>query len=161
MARVLVIYHSVTGNTEKLARAVYEGAGSVANVEAVCQRAEETTNADLAAADAIIIGSPTYFGQMSAEVKRVLDASNDIYGQLDGKIGAAFTTTGAAGCGTETTLLSILSAMLIAGMIVRGYSKGPTPNYGAFSIGAPDERALAAGRHMGARIAELAVQLFG
>ena len=159
MVKILVVYHSVTGNTARLAQAVAEGAGRVAQVE--LRRVDEVSNDDLLMADGIIVGSPTYFGQMSAEIKALFDASNTVYGRLDGKVGAAFTTTGAAGCGTETTLLSILTAMLIAGMVVRGYSTGGVPCLGAFAIGAPAADALGSAREMGARIAALTRQLDG
>lgn len=159
MTRVLVTYFSVTGNTAALAEAVAEGVRSVDGVECVYMPIAEVTNRDLVAADGIIVGSPTYFGQMAAEVKRVFDLSNGVYGQLDSKVGAAFTTVGAAGCGHETTNLSILTAMLIAGMVVRGHAEGPTPAFGAFAVGRPDHKAISAARAMGVRVAELAHRL--
>jgi NAD(P)H dehydrogenase (quinone) len=96
---------------------------------------------------------------MAAEVKRMFDASNAIYGQLEGKVGAAFTTVGAAGCGHETTNLSIISAMLIAGMVVTGFASGPTPCYGPFTVGRPTAKEMRAARHMGARVTMLASRL--
>lgn len=161
MACVLVTYFSVTGNTEALADAVAEGVRSVENAECVYKKVTEVTNADLLAADGIIVGSPTRFGQMAAEVKKMFDISNDVYGQLDGKVGAAFTTVGSAGCGHETANLSILTALLIAGMVVRGHATGPTPCFDPFSVRRPDEKVLAAARHLGKRIAELADKLLG
>lgn len=161
MPRVLVTYYSVTGHTKALADAVVEGVRSIEGVECECRLVSDVTNADLIAADGIIVGSPTYFGQMAAEVKRMFDLSNDIYGQLDGKVGAALTTAGAAGCGHETTNLSIITAMLVAGMIVRGHAKGPTPTLGPFAIGQPAENDLAQARNLGVRMARLTVKLWG
>ena len=159
MTRVLVAYFSVTGNTNALADAVVRGVQSVEGIECRYKPVTEVTNDDLIAADGIIVGSPTYFGQMAAEVKRMFDVSNDIYGQLEGKVGGAFTTSGAAGCGHETTNMSIITAMLVAGMVVQGNTKGPT--FGAFAVGRPDASSLAHARQLGIRVAHLAVSLFG
>lgn len=159
MTQVLVICHSVTGHTRTLAEAVVEGARSVEGVTCRLLAAGEVTNDDLLAADAIIVGSPTYFGQMAAEVKRMFDASNAIYGRLEGKVGAAFTTVGAAGSGHETTNLSVITAMLVSGMIVPGFATGPTPCFGAFAVGRPTERELRSARYMGTRVAALAARL--
>ena len=93
MTRVLVVYHSVTGHTRALAEAVAEGARSVEGIDCRLLPVGEVSNDDLLAADAIIVGSPTYFGQMASEVKRMFDASNAIYGRLEGRVGAAATTS--------------------------------------------------------------------
>ena len=159
MTQVLVVCHSVTGHTRALAEAVVEGARSLEGVTCRLLAAAEVTNDDLLAADGIIVGSPTYFGQMAAEAKRMFDASNSIYGRLEGKVGAAFTTVGAAGSGHETTNLSVIVAMLVSGMVVPGFATGPTPCFGAFSVGRPTERELRAARHMGERVAALAARL--
>lgn len=142
-----------------MAEAVVKGVQSVEGVECEYKPVTEVTNDDLIAADGIIVGSPTYFGQMAAEVKRMFDISNAIYGKLDGKVGAAFTTVGAAGCGHETTNLSILTAMLIARTVVAGAGTGPC--FGPFAIGEPNERDLAQAEKLGARVADLTRRLCG
>ena len=157
MTRVMVTYFSVTGHTKALADAVVEGVRSVGGVTCEYKPVGEVTNADLIAADGIIVGSPTYFGQMAAEVKKMFDVSNDIYGQLQGKVGAAFTTVGSPGCGHETTNLSIITAMLVAGLIVPGSTTGPT--FGPFAVGQPKEKDLAQAKKLGVRIATLAGKL--
>ncbi len=157
MVRVLVTYFSATGNTKALAEAVAEGVRSVEGVECVLKTVPQTTNADWLAADGIIVGSPTYFGQMASRVKQMFDATVAIYGKLEGKVGAAFTTSGGAGCGHEMTNMSILTAMLVAGMVVQGTTQGP--HFGAFAVGAPDEKALQQAREMGVRVATLCKRL--
>jgi NAD(P)H dehydrogenase (quinone) len=159
MIRVLVIYMSVTGNTRAMASAVVEGVRSLASAECIMKTAAEVTNADWVDADAIIVGSPTYFGQMATEVKAVIDATAEVYGQLEGKVGAAFTTSGGAGCGHELTNMSILTAMLVSGMVVEGTTKGP--HFGPFAVGKPGEAELAEARAMGMRVVRLAQKLFG
>ena len=159
MPKVLITYFSVTGHTRAMAHAVAEGAAAVPNTECELKPVTETTNEDWLGADAIIVGSPTYFGQMAAEVKAMFDETEKIYGQLEGKIGAAFTTSGGAGCGHELTNMSILTAMLVAGMIVPGTTKGP--HFGPFAVGQPDDKALAHARALGERVARLAHALFG
>jgi NAD(P)H dehydrogenase (quinone) len=107
MLKVLVVYDSKTGNTKKMALAVAEGA-KVSDVEVAIKKAEQTSVDDLFAADAIIMGSPTYFGQMSAKIKALIDESIKVHKKLSGKIGAAFTSSGGTASGAETTLLSIV-----------------------------------------------------
>lgn len=157
MARVLVTHFSVTGHTAALAAAVAEGVRNVPGVECQELPVDAVSNGDLLAADGIIVGSPTYFGQMAAEVKRLFDLSNEIYGQLEGKVGAAFTTVGGAGCGHEATNLSIIVAMLVAGMLVVGDTEGPC--FGPFAVGQPNPQDLAHARRVGRKVAELALRL--
>jgi len=95
---------------------------------------------------------------MAAEVKKVIDLTERIYGKLEGKVGAAFTTSGGAGCGHETTNLSILTGMMVAGMVVAGTTRGP--HFGPFAVGKPSESDLRKARDMGARIASLTLKLF-
>lgn len=158
MTRILVTYLSITGNTRSLAEAVAEGARSINGIECVLKPVAEIIPADWVDADGIIIGSPTYFGQMAAEVKAVIDATVEVYGQLEGKVGAAFTTSGGAGCGHELTNMSILTAMLVNGMVVRGTTKGP--HFGPFAVGKPGESDLAEARALGVRTAELTRKLW-
>ncbi|MGB9853379.1 MAG: flavodoxin family protein, partial [Candidatus Bathyarchaeales archaeon] len=120
MAKILVVYDSKTGNTEKMAFAVAEGAKQVGGVEVVVKKVDQTSLEDLIGADGIIIGSPTHFGQMSSKLKALIDESVKIHEKLEGKVGAAFTSSGGTATGAETTLLSILQAMLVHGMIVQG-----------------------------------------
>ncbi|NIR87821.1 flavodoxin family protein, partial [Candidatus Bathyarchaeota archaeon] len=94
MARILVVYDSETGNTEKMAFAVAEGAKQVGEVNVTVKKAEQTKLEDLLKADGIIMGSPTYFGQMSAKLKTLIDKSIEIHEKLEGKVGAAFTSAG-------------------------------------------------------------------
>jgi NAD(P)H dehydrogenase (quinone) len=155
---ILVIYHSITGNTEKMAMAVAEGARS-AGARVSLKRAAETTAADLKAADGIIIGSPTYFGLMAAEIKQIFDRSVAVRGQLDNKVGAAFTSSGSPEGGNQTTLLSIIQAMLIHSMIVVGDPMTSGGHYGAISVGIPNSNALVACERLGSRVAELAKKL--
>ena len=159
MAQVLVIYFSATGNTKKMAEAVLEGASSVEASRCRLKPVDQVTNDDWLSADAIIVGSPTYFGQMASRIKRMFDITEKIYGQLEGKVGGAFTTAGGAGCGHETTNMSIITAMLVSGMIVQGTTRGP--HFGPFAVGEPRESDLQAARDLGVRVAELAQALFG
>jgi len=97
MAKVLVVYYSRSGNTEAMAKLVAEGVESE-GVEVECKKVEDTTIDDLLTVDGIVIGSPTYYGTMAAEIKKLLDDSVKYHGKLDGKVGAAFSSSGAMGC---------------------------------------------------------------
>jgi NAD(P)H dehydrogenase (quinone) len=99
----------------------------------------------------------TYFGQMASRVNQMFDVTEKIYGELEGKVGAAFTTSGGAGCGHELTNMSIITAMLVAGMVVPGTTHGP--HFGPFAVGMPDEKALRQAREMGVRVATLTKRL--
>jgi len=156
--KILIVYYSVTGNTEKMARAVAEGAKS-AGTDVTVKRASEVTSTDLKAADGIIIGSPTYYGQMAAEIKQIFDRSTDVRGQLENKVGAAFTSSGSSDGGNQTTLLSILQAMLIHSMIVVGDPMASGGHYGVIAVGEPNKGALDACKQVGARVANLAKKL--
>jgi len=105
----------------------------------------------------IIIGSPTYYGSMAAEVKQLWDDSVKFHGKLEGKIGAAFASSANIGGGNETTILDIVNAMLIHGMIIQGDPMGD--HYGPVSIGAPDARAIKQCHKLGSRVAKLAKKL--
>jgi len=153
----LVVYDSKTGNTEKMAFAVAEGARQVSGVDVTVKKTKKTTIEDLLSADGIIIGSPTYYGQMSAKLKALIDKSVKIHGKLEGKVGAAFTSSGGTASGAETTLLSILQVMLIHGMIIQG--RPNDKHYGAASVESPNKEELKLCRELGKRTASLVVKL--
>ena len=158
---VLVMYFSGTGNTKKLAEEVARGVREVAGVECVLKPAAEVTQGDFLAADGIIAGSPVYFGTMAGELKRVFDKFVHVRGQMGDRIGAAFSTAGDATGGKETTLMSILQAMLIYGMIVVGDPLDATGHYGVACVDAPDEQTSANAVKLGRRVAELAQKVRG
>jgi len=156
MAKLLIVYYSRTGNTKAMAELIAEGARS-AGADVILKTVAETKVADLLAADAIIMGSPTYYGTMAAELKKLFDESVSRHGKLDGKVGGAFSSSANIGGGNETTVLDILKAMLIHGMVVKGDPQGD--HYGPVAIGAPDKRSSDECRRHGQRISELAKQL--
>jgi len=157
VARVLVVYDSKTGHTEKMAYAVAEGAKRVRGVNVEVKKVDQTRIKDLLDADGIIIGSPTYYGQMSAKLKALIDKSVKIHGKLKGKVGAAFTSSGGTASGAETTLLSILQAMLIHGMVIQG--RPNDKHYGAAAVGSPNKTELKLCRELGKRTASLVMKL--
>jgi NAD(P)H dehydrogenase (quinone) len=157
MPKILVVFDSKSGNTETMAFAVAKGAEKADDLEVTVKRAEQTTNSDLLAADGIIMGSPTYFGQMSAKLKALIDESVQVHTQLTGKVGGAFTSSGGTASGGETTLLSILQAMLIHGMIVQG--RADDKHYGVAVMGAPKKKDLAECETLGRNIALLVKRL--
>jgi len=157
MARVTVIYDSRTGNTEKMALAVADGAGKVKGTEVVVLKVDKAKMSDLTGSDAIIFGSPTYYGNMSGTMKSFIDRTNAIHGKLRGKVGGAFTSSGDTACGAETTLLSILEAMLIHGMVVQG--RFDNKHFGPTAVESPDKNEVASCKELGQRVATLAATL--
>lgn len=152
MNRMIVLYHSRTGNTEKMARAVAEGAAA-AGLEVATAKAEGFKAERLKDYGAIAVGSPTYYGTMAAEVKKLIDESVRLHGALEGRVGGAFASSANVGGGNETTIMDILQAMLIHGMVVQGTHVGD--HYGPVAIGAPDARALEECKALGRRMARL------
>ena len=157
MPTVLVVYDSETGNTEKAARLVAEGVREVEGIECILKRVDDVSLDDLLKSDGIIVGSPTYYGLMSAKIKRLLDESVKIHGKLEEKVGAAFTSSGGTASGAETTILSILEAFLIHGMIIQGNPH--SQHYGLAVVGAPEGKEIDRCRNFGTRIAKLVSRL--
>jgi len=156
--KILILYYSKTGNTEKMAQEIVKGI-LVENVEATVKSVEETDCEELLDYDGIIVGSPTYFGAPAWEIKKLFDDSVKFYGKLIGKVGGAFTSSANIAGGNETTILSILQMMLIHGMIVQGTTEGG--HYGPAAIGNPDEKTLKECRNLGKRVAILVKKLKG
>jgi NAD(P)H dehydrogenase (quinone) len=190
------------GHIYKMAQAVVEGAKEVAGAEAVLRRVPETLSDDilgkmgaleavkamsqvpvcdvseLAAADAIIFGTPTRFGNMCGQMRQFLDATGQLWakGALVGKVGSVFTSSATQHGGQESTILSFHTTLLHQGMVIVGlpYSftgqmrideiTGGSP-YGAATIAGgkgermPSENELAAARHQGKHVAQIAVKL--
>jgi NAD(P)H dehydrogenase (quinone) len=158
MPKILVVYDSKSGNTENMALAVAKGAERAGDIAVTVKRAEQAKSADLLAADGIVMGSPTYFGQMSAKLKALIDDSIKVHKDLTDKVGGAFTSSGGTASGGETTLLSIVQAMLIHGMIVQG--RADDKHYGVAVTGAPTKEDLAECETLGKNVALLVKKLF-
>ncbi|MFV8571325.1 NAD(P)H:quinone oxidoreductase [Marinobacter sp. SBS5] len=199
MTKVLVLYYSMYGHMETMAHAVAEGARAVAGVEVTVKRVPETMNAEAFAAaggkvdqqapeatpaelaeyDAIIVGTPTRFGNMAGQVRTFFDQTGGLWakGALAGKVASVFTSTGTGG-GQEMTITSTWTTLAHHGMIIVpiGYTapalfdiskvSGGTP-YGAATIAGgdgsrqPDERELGIARHQGEHVAQITAKLKG
>jgi len=200
---VLVVYYSRYGHTLKLATAARDGVDSVGGVKAVFRRVAEfpeeeadilqsehakavwdqqkatpvVTPDDLRDADGLIVGTPTRFGNMAAQMKRLFDSAAALWmeGAMEGKPAAVLTSTASTHGGQETTLLSMMIPLLHLGMIVVGvpYSvpgmihtegRGGTP-YGATTVAGPKndrvptDEELEIARALGQRVARIATQV--
>jgi NAD(P)H dehydrogenase (quinone) len=120
--QVLVVYYSQSGRTQAMAESVARGARVVANIDVHLQTIDSTSASDLAAADAIIVGSPVHGGNVAVPVMAFMNSWTWPSAMQD-KIGAAFVTGGGISAGEELTQTAILHTMLIYGMIIVG---GPT-----------------------------------
>jgi NAD(P)H dehydrogenase (quinone) len=157
---ILVMYHSRTGKTRALAEAVARGVEEVAGAVCLLKPAAEVTADDFISAAGIIAGSPVYFGTMAAELKSVLDKLITVRKKMAGKVGAAFATSAHPSGGKETTMMSIIQALLIYGMIVVGDPLDASGHYGAACSGAMDKETAETARKLGKRVAELAKALY-
>ncbi len=201
--KVLIVYYSMYGHIYRMAEAVKEGAGSVKGAETTLCRVPETLPDevlknmgaletqknlahipickvdDLAAADAIIFGAPTRFGNMCGQMRQFLDATGGLWSKnaLVGKVGSVFTSSATQHGGQESTILSFHVTLLHHGMVIVGLPyaftgqmrideiTGGSP-YGASTIAGgdgsrmPSENELAAARYQGKHVAEIAAKLF-
>lgn len=159
--KVLVLYHSRTGNTKKLADQIAKGVQEVEGVRCVLKSVSEVEKDDFISSDGIIAGSPVYFGTMAAQMKEVFDKYVGIRRKMEDKIGAAFATSADPSGGKETTIVSIIQAMLIYGMIVVGDPLDASGHYGVACTGVPDSETASNAAKLGKRVAQLAKKLRG
>ncbi len=157
--QVLVLYYSKTGNTKKLAESIAEGVEKINGVNSLLKSTDEVTKDDFVSSAGIIAGSPVYFGIMAAELKKIFDDFVGVRRKMESKIGATFTTSGDASGGKETTMMSIIQALLIYGMVVVGDPISATGHYGVSCVGDPDSKTKENGEKLGKRVAELALKL--
>jgi NAD(P)H dehydrogenase (quinone) len=154
--RILIVYDSNTGNTEKMAFEVAEGVKST-GVDVDIKKVDEVNIDEILGYKGLIIGSPVYYGLPTAKIKSFLDESIKLHGKLDGMVGGAFASSGGAHSGAETTIIALTEALMIHGMVVQGTSS--TNHYGAASVGAPDDRDIEICRKMGQRLGNLVKKL--
>ena len=157
--QILILYFSKGGNTRKLADIIAQGVEEVEGEKAIVKSAGEVTKEDFTGSAGIIAGSPVYFGVMAADLKRVFDEFVVVRKKMEGKVGAAFATSGDATGGKETTMMSIMQALLIYGMVVVGDPMSATGHYGVACVGAPDQKTIENAIKLGRRVAELAQKL--
>lgn len=157
--QILILYFSKSGNTKKLAEAVAKGVEQVEGVNGVLKNTDQVTKEDFLASDGIIAGSPVYFGVMAAQLKKIFDDFVGIRKKMEGKVGAAFTTSGDLTGGKETTMMSIIQTLLIYGMVIVGDPMSATGHYGVACVGEPDSKSEENGMKLGQRVAELAQKL--
>ena len=160
--QVLVTYYSLSGNTKTMAQSVVAGAEAVPGTRVLLHTVGEVTADLLFGSDAVIVGSPVYWSNMSGEVKTFFDRWQFEFGvfpefKMRNKVGAAFATGGQVSSGKEVTMLTILAAMLGNQMII--VSDGGAFGASATTEGASpgiDEAEKADARALGKRVAEVA-----
>ena len=200
--KILVLFYSTYGHIYRMAEAVAEGAREILGADVIIKRVPETlspdvlnamgaldaqkafshvpfaTVDDLAAADAIIFGTPTRFGNMTGQMRQFLDATGGLWlkGALVGKVGSVFASSATQHGGQESTILSFHTTLLHHGMVIVGLPyafqgqmrideiTGGSP-YGASTIAGgkgermPSDNELAAARFQGRHVAEIAKKL--
>lgn len=158
MSRILIGYYSKTGTTKKMAEEVAEGvSNSKIEVEVDLKNVEDVDIGSLLDYDALVLGSPTYYGTPAAEIKEFIDKSIAHHGDLEGMIGGAFSSSANTAGGNETTIISLLQNLLVHGMIIQGMSDGD--HYGPVVVGKPEEEELQQCKKYGRKIAKLVQKL--
>jgi NAD(P)H dehydrogenase (quinone) len=200
--KVLIPFYSLYGHVYRMAQAIAEGVARVEGAEPLLRRVPETlprevleemgavaaqkgmagvpvcTVEDLAAADAIIFGTPTRFGNMCGQMRQFLDSTGKLWveGTLVGKVGSVFVSTGSQHGGQETTIVSFHMTLLHHGMVIVGLPyafqgqmrmdeiTGGSP-YGASTIASstgermPSDNELEGARYQGSHVAKIAAKL--
>jgi NAD(P)H dehydrogenase (quinone) len=160
MGKVLVLYHSASGNTGKMAHLVAEGARAIPGMEVRLREVGEAVAEDVYWCDGLAVGSPTNMGLISWKMKRFWDeVMGPHWMKVDGKIACAFSSSGGWGGGNELACQSILTVLMNFGFLVFGvtdYSgKLMTLHYGAVAAREPrSDEVQAACRKLGQRLAE-------
>ena len=157
--KILVLYYSKSGNTKKLANEIVKGVKEIKSVKCIIKSTTDVSKNDFLTADAIIAGSPVYFGTMAAELKQVFDRYVGLRRKMGDKVGAAFSTSGDESGGKETTILSIIQAMLIYGMIIVGDPLDASGHFGVSCVGAPNKETSEDAKKLGKRVALLVKRL--
>ena len=157
--QVLVVYYSKTGKTKKLAECIADGVQEDEGVGCLLKPVSEATVDDFLSSHGVIAGSPVYMGTMAAQLKEYFEKLHDVRRQMGEKVGAAFATSGDPSGGKETTIFSILQALMILGMVVVGDPMDATGHYGVSCVGYPDERVTTNAAKLGKRVALLAKKL--
>jgi NAD(P)H dehydrogenase (quinone) len=160
MGNVLVLYDSASGNTEKMAALIADGAQTISGIDVRLRKVEKATPEDIVWCDGLALGSPTNMGLLSWKMKRFWDGPMLPYWmKVDGKIACAFSSSGGWGGGTELACQSLLTVLVNFGFLVFGVtdyaSKLTTAHYGAITAREPrEESTQAACRLLGKRLAE-------
>lgn len=119
--KITVLYHSVSGTTKKMAEAIVLGINSVEGAEAKAYPIDEANEEYLQESRCVILGTPVYYASMSGEMKMWFERSRGKY-VLAGKLAGAFATADYVHGGGEIAIQSLLSHMMVAGMLA--YSGG-------------------------------------
>ncbi len=154
--KVLIVFDSSTGNTEKMAHAVEEGVRK-AGVDPVLKHVDEASVDEVPQYQGLVLGSPVYYGLPSGKIKQFVDESVKYHGKLDGMVGGAFASAGGTHTGAETTIIAINEMLLVHGMVIQGSSAGS--HYGAASVGSPNDASIEACRKLGERVGRLVKKL--
>lgn len=158
---ITILYHSESGNTEKVAGLIKSGCNKIGGIKAEMMAIQDADAAFINSSEAIILGGPTYTGDMSWQLKSFLDKNRQI--DYKGKLGAVFATENFIGGGADSALISMLSHLLVKGMVV--YSAGaadgkPYTHFGAVCIQAGNKKQRARAEIFGERIAKKTIELF-
>ena len=159
--KISILYSSKTGKTEKVAKLIEEGVKRIQGIEVKAMNLNEIDKEFIDASNGIIFGTPTYYANMSWEMKKWIDESSSF--NLEGKLGAAFSTANSIAGGSDIALLAILNHLMVKGMLV--YSGGvafgkPKTHLGYVHINEIIENEDENARIFGERIAKKVSQIF-
>ncbi len=159
MGKILILYYSKDGSTEKMAGLVAEGAGQVPDSEVRIRSVQDASRDDIFWCDGLALGSPTHLGTVSSHMKKFWEDILPDWQKLDGKIGCAFSSQGGWGGGGELTCQALMTIMLNYGFLVFGVPDYTghqfTLHYGSVQAGEPrQDKELESCRRLGKRLAE-------
>lgn len=159
--KISIVYYSKTGNTENLSKIIKEGAEAVENIEVKTMNIYEIDEKFLNESKAVIFGTPTYYSNTTWELKKWIDESRNF--NLEGKLGAVFSTADYIGGGADTAILTVISQLMVKGMMV--YSGGsalgqPYIHLGYVSVNGVNDKENENAKIFGYRIAKKVKELY-
>ena len=154
--KVLIVYDSRTGNTEEMAYAVSKGIEEN-GLEPILKKVDEASVDELTSVQALILGSPVYYGLPTGKIKEFIDQSVKYHGKLTHLVGGAFCSAGGTHTGSESTILALIDVMLVHGMIVQGNPHGN--HYGPAAVGSPDDKVVEQCKKLAERVTKLVKKL--
>lgn len=160
--RILVAFHSETGNTAALAAAVAEGVARVKGVEVLVRRVAEVKDEEIRGAHGILVGTPVHWQTQSGAAKAFLDRMGRVLGPEygEGKTGGVFVTSGSASNGADLARLDVIAALLSMRFLVAGgVIEGGYGSLGAQASGALTEAARQDARRFGERFARITLKV--
>lgn len=160
--KIAIIYYSKGNNTKLVAETIQLGLKEIESIEVKSMSLEELNYDYIKEAKSIIFGAPTYYANISWQMKKWFDESFTY--NLEGKIGAVFATENYLGGGADIALLTLINHLMVKGMLVYSGDSAlghPYVHLGIVTLKDGDKAQKDRAKEFGRRIAKKTLELFG